>query len=177
MTITILIALGGALALAVAGWIIFLPRTVEYIERITVHASVGKVYDAIRFQEQLMRWSAWPAETNSLCEVNETDGQPGAQTIYKNPKGKQFGYQEITGMIENERVDFYLKSFVAPFEEDVRLTFLLLPRGEHETEVMLWFREKMKKPLFLVAYFGGILKWVRRMHLKDLAGLKKFVEA
>lgn len=123
-----------------------------------------------------MEWSAWPTETNSLCAVENQDGKVGAQTIYMNQKGKKFGYQEITGLIEDETVSFYLKSFVAPFEEDVRLDFKLKPLTDTQTEVNMWFREKLKKPAFLIAYFGGIIDWVRRMHLKDLAGLKKYVE-
>ncbi|MEM1003069.1 MAG: SRPBCC domain-containing protein, partial [Bacteroidota bacterium] len=134
------------------------------------------VYDAIRYQEQLMAWSAWPAETNSLCEVRNNDGQIGAQTIFQNQKGKQFGYQEVTHLVPNEKVSFYLKSFVAPFEEDVRLDFILKELPDSKTRVSLWFDEKLKKPAFLIAYFGNIINWVHSMHLKDLAGLKNYVE-
>lgn len=154
-----------------------LPAKIQYIETIVVNAPISKVYDAIKYQEQLMEWSAWPAETNSLCQVANTDGELGAQTIYQNKKGKQFGYQEVTDLVENEKVSFYLKSFVAPFEEDVRIDFLLKEISDTETEVKLWFKEKLKKPAFLIAYFGNIIDWVHEMHLKDLAGLKKYVEA
>ena len=41
------------------------PRKLEYTETITVNAPVGDVYDDIRFQNRLMRWSAWPKETKS----------------------------------------------------------------------------------------------------------------
>ncbi|MEM1318824.1 MAG: hypothetical protein AAGG75_01140 [Bacteroidota bacterium] len=153
-----------------------LPNKVQYIETITIDAPIDKVYDAIRFQEQLMEWSAWPSETNSLCQVKHTDGQIGAQTIYQNQKGKQFGYQEITGLVENEKVSFYLKSYVAPFEEDVQLDFILKSIADSKTEVNLWFNERLKKPAFLIAYFGNIINWVHDMHLKDLAGLKAYVE-
>ncbi|MEM9932847.1 MAG: hypothetical protein AAF824_04510, partial [Bacteroidota bacterium] len=156
--------------------ILFLPKKVQYIETITVKAPISKVYDAIRFQQQLMEWSAWPPETNALCKVNNEDGLPGAQTIYMNQKGKEFGYQEVTTLIKNEKVSFYLKSFVAPFEEDVRLDFILKELSDNETEISLWFNETLKKPAFLIAYFGGIIKWVHSMHLKDLEGLKKYVE-
>ncbi len=154
-----------------------LPRKIQYIETITVKAPIAKVYDAIRYQEQLMEWSAWPEETNSLCEVKNTDGVLGAQTIYKNKKGKKFGYQEVTELVENEKVSFYLKSYVAPFEDEVRMDFILKSQSGSETEISLWFDEKLKKPAFLIAYFGGIIDWVHQMHLKDLAGLKKYVEA
>ncbi|MBV6647406.1 MAG: hypothetical protein KI790_18250 [Cyclobacteriaceae bacterium] len=154
-----------------------LPDKVQYIETVIIKKSARKIYDAIRYQEQLMQWSAWPKETKSDCIVENTDGQIGVQTVYLNKKGKKFGYQEITKLIENEQIDFYLKSFVAPFEKDVRLTFILREHSENETLVVMWFDEKLRKPHFLIAYFGGILKWVHRMHLKDLAYLKEYVEA
>ena len=172
------ILIGGFTGLVVALILLIwlLPKKVQYIETITIDAPISKVYDAIRYQEQLLEWSAWPTETNSLCEVKNNDGVVGAQTIYMNQKGKQFGYQEVTDLVENEKVSFYLKSFVAPFEENVEMDFILKKVADNRTEVSLWFDESLKKSAFLIAYFGGIIKWVHGMHLKDLAGLKKYVE-
>ncbi|PRX56279.1 SRPBCC domain-containing protein [Flagellimonas meridianipacifica] len=177
MLATILISIGTGLLTATIVLIIVLPKKVQYIETINVNATVEKVYDAIRYQERLMNWSAWPSETNSLCAVKNVDGQIGAQTVFLNRKGKQFGYQEITHLVPNEKVSFFLKSDVVPFEEDVRLHFILKPLHGQHTQVNLWFDETLKKPQFLIAYIGGITKWVHKMHLKDLAGLKKFVES
>ncbi|MEM8966655.1 MAG: hypothetical protein AAGE93_09575 [Bacteroidota bacterium] len=175
MVLTILLAVGGGIVVALLLLTIFLPNRIQYIETIIVQAPISKVYDAIRFQEQLMDWSAWPTETKSECLVKNTDGIIGAQTVYSK-NGKEFGYQEVTGLTENEQVDFYLKSYVAPFEDDVRLSFILKELPDKRTEVSLWFNELLKKPHFLIAYFGGIIKWVYRMHLKDLSGLKQYVE-
>ncbi|MEM1407700.1 MAG: hypothetical protein AAGG59_13055 [Bacteroidota bacterium] len=172
----ILIGILSGLLVALLLLIKMLPDKVQYIETVTIERPVRNVYDAIRYQEQLMEWSAWPKETKSDCAVENTDGQIGAQTVYLNKKGKKFGYQEITNLIENEQVDFYLKSFVAPFEKDVRLKFILREYPENETLVIMWFDEALRKPHFLIAYFGGILKWVHSMHLKDLAYLKQYVE-
>ncbi|MEO1485023.1 MAG: SRPBCC domain-containing protein [Bacteroidota bacterium] len=176
MILTITISAFIFLLILISLLIILLPDKVQYIESIKVNAPVDVVYDAIRFQEHLMRWSAWPEETNSLCAVKNVDGQIGAQTIFMDKKQKQFGYQEVTTLVENEKIGFFLKSFVAPFEKDVRLDFILKEITEDVTEVNLWFNETLRKPHFLIAYFGGILKWVHKMHLKDLAGLKKYVE-
>jgi hypothetical protein len=170
----LLSALAGA-AVALLLLIAFLPDRVQYMETIEVAAPAARVYDAIRFQEQLMAWSAWPSETQSQCYVQNPDGAVGAQTVYAKGQ-KAFGYQEITHLVEQEQVDFYLKSHVAPFEEDVRLSFRLKPLSAGRTEVSLWVSEKLRKPHFLIAYFGGILRWVHEMHLKDLAGLKAYVE-
>ena len=172
MTITISILIG--LLFAILLLLKTLPRKVQYLETITIKADKSKVYDAIRFQEQLMVWSAWPSETKSQCEVRNTDGQIGAQTIFLN-KGKQFGYQEITELIENEKVSFSLTSKV-PFKQEPKLSFLLKSIKNGETEVTLWFDNTLQKPSLLLPYIFGIINWTHNMHLKDLAGLKKFLE-
>lgn len=176
MIITILWSIGLGISVALIFLTLTLPKKIQYIQTIEANAPVEKVYDAIRYQEQLMTWSAWPSETNSRCAVKNKDGQLGAQTVYMNQKGKEFGYQEITNLVENEKVSFYLKSHVAPFEEDVRLHFRLKALDKESTEINLWFDETLKRPQFLIAYLGGITKWVYKMHLKDLQGLKAYVE-
>ena len=170
----IFISLAIGISVAIIILLVVLPTKVQYIETIKVQASVAKVYDAVRFQEQLMSWSVWPTETKSQCDVKNTDGQLGAQTIYLS-KGKQFGYQEITNLVENEKVSFILKS-KAPFKQETKLHFLFKELRNNETEVTLWFDNKLKKPSLLLPYIFGIITWTHKMHLKDLAGLKKFVE-
>ncbi|MEM9933857.1 MAG: hypothetical protein AAF824_09605, partial [Bacteroidota bacterium] len=62
--VPIILGIISGLVVAVILLILFLPKKVQYIETITVKAPISKVYDAIRFQQQLMEWSAWPPETN-----------------------------------------------------------------------------------------------------------------
>lgn len=174
MISTILLSFAIGIVIAIIILLVALPTKVQYIETISVQAAVSKVYDAIRFQEQLMAWSAWPTETKSQCEVKNTDGQVGAQTIYLS-KGKQFGYQEITHLTENEKVSFILKS-KAPFEQETKLHFLIKPKENNNSEVVLWFDNTLKRPSLLLPHLFGIIKWTYNMHLKDLAGLKKYVE-
>ena len=174
MISTFLISLAIGVFIAIVILLVALPIKVQYIETVKVQAPIAKVYDAVRFQEQLMAWSAWPTETKSQCEVKNTDGQIGAQTVYLS-KGKQFGYQEITDLINNEKVSFILKS-KAPFEQETKLHFLFKPLQANQTEVTLWFDNTLKKPSLLLPYVLGIIKWTHKMHLKDLAGLRKFVE-
>ena len=79
------------------------PTKVEYTEEITVDAPVGNVYDDIRRQEHLMRWSAWPKETKSTCTVEGEDGETGAKTVFFT-KGKRVGHQEVVRLKENEEI-------------------------------------------------------------------------
>jgi len=171
-----IISLASGLILCLALLINFLPDKVRYVESVVINSDVKSAYDAIREQKQLMKWSAWPRETKSSCQVENEDGKIGAKMTYLNKKGRKFGYQEVIELEASHKVAFYLKSFVAPFEKDVRLTFYLREKAPELTEVSMWFDEELKKPHFLIAYFGGIIKWVHSMHLKDLANLKSYLE-
>jgi len=168
--------MSAGLVVALLGLIVYLPDRVQYVETVHIDAPLSTVYDAIRYQEQLMSWSPWPVETNSQCFVQQTDGQVGARTVYAK-NGREFGYQEVTELVPQQKVSFFLKSYVAPFEEDVRMSFYLRATAQEQTEVHLFFNEKLKKPHFLIAYFGGILRWVRNMHRKDLQALKTYAES
>lgn len=46
----------------------------QCFEPIKAQALVEKVYNAVRFQKQLMALSAWLTETKYQCEVKNTDG-------------------------------------------------------------------------------------------------------
>ncbi|MDC7998394.1 SRPBCC domain-containing protein [Gilvibacter sediminis] len=174
MITTILIATGIGILVALLILVFKLPTKIQYVEEIRVNAPVKKVYDAVRFQEQLMDWSAWPSETNSQCAVKNVDGQIGAQTVYLQ-KGKQFGYQEVTELVENEKVSFYLTS-KAPFEQHTKMHFYLRPINENQTNVSLYFDNTLKRPSHVFPHIFGIINWTHKMHLKDLAGLKEYVE-
>ncbi|WP_422106502.1 SRPBCC domain-containing protein [Winogradskyella sp.] len=174
MITTMLLTIGMSLFISLLVLNAKLPTKIQYVEEVTINAPIHSIYDAVRYQEQLMAWSAWPKATKSQCAVKNVDGKLGAQTVYlKN--GKQFGYQEVTDLQDNEKVSFYLTS-KAPFEQDTRLHFYFQERDNNNTNVMLYFDNTLKRPSHIFPHILGIIKWTHGMHLKDLAGLKKYVE-
>lgn len=151
------------------------PRVVEYIEMITIKGSIRNVYDAIRFQKLLMKWSAWPSETGSACAVEGDDGKVGAKTVFTDKKGKPFGYQKISGLEECKKVSFILESKGPPHKPE--LHFHLSRINDETTRVILHFRNDITPPFNLIQHVAGIVKWTREMHLKDLDGLKRYIES
>lgn len=149
------------------------PTRVEYTEDITVHAPVSHVYDDIRLQDHLMRWSAWPKETKSTCAVDGTDGQIGAKTVFFT-KGKRVGHQEVVGLKENEEVALKLVGPGPPHRPC--LTFVLQAIDAEQTLVKAHFINALPRPFNAIWKFAGLSKWTREMHRKDLAGLKAFSE-
>ena len=163
LAICILIGLLSALA----------PSRVQYTEEIMVEASAAEIYDDIRLQEHLMRWSAWPKETNSTCTVEGTDGQVGTKTAFFS-KGKRIGHQEVVALKENEEVAMTLVGPGPPHRP--RLTFELRPLGNQRTQVLAHFVNELPRPFNAIWKFAGLSNWTREMHRKDLAGLKAFSE-
>ncbi|MEM9411235.1 MAG: hypothetical protein AAGA30_08985, partial [Planctomycetota bacterium] len=138
--------------------------------------SPSDIYDDIRFQDRLMRWSAWPKETGSTCSVDEakaTDGTLGARTAFFS-KGKQIGFQEIVCLKENAEVALTLEGPGPPHKPMLR--FILDSEGDNKTRVTAHFVNMLPRPFNAIWKFAGLSKWTREMHRKDLAGLKAFTE-
>ncbi len=150
------------------------PKRVRYTETIDIDAPAADIYDHIRFQERLMRWSAWPSETGSTCACEGVDGDVGARTVFFTKKGDRFGHQEVTALDPGRRVELALESKGPP--QRTKLAFELQPLGESRTWVLLHFDNDIARPFNLLLRVAGIVRWTRGMHLKDLQGLKAYAE-
>lgn len=169
---TVAVLLGLAIAFALP--LILTPRIVEYVETIDIKAPTQEVYDAIRKQRDLMRWSAWPTETGSNCTAEGPDGEVGAQTVFLDQKGRRFGFQEVTHLEHASRVSFKLESKGPPHVPT--MDFYLTGSAEGSTKVLLHFRNTISPPFHVVLRLAGVVRWTRDMHKRDLDGLKRFIE-
>lgn len=165
------VAVAAAVLLALA---LVISNRVHYRESVTVNAPPEQVFGAIRCQEDLMAWSAWPAATNSTCRVVGTDNQVGT-TVEFLTKGKVSGSQTVTEIVPGERVTVALTD-PSPFGQRPFVTFHVRPHGAGGTEVVLEFVNTIRRPFQLFLKGIGIVRWVRELHRKDLAGLKAFCE-
>lgn len=177
--LTTVAAVFGCLGLLIILLSALSPTKLEYTETITISAPIGDVYDDIRFQDRLMRWSAWPKETKSKCAVDTghtiegEDGTVGTRTVFFS-KGKAMGFQEIQSLKPNHSVTFTLEGAGPPHFPT--MAFTLEELAPEKTKVVLSFTNRMPPPFNLIWHFAGISKWTRKMHVKDLAGLKAFSE-
>lgn len=167
--IMLIVALGALLALVI--WLT--PTKVQYTESLIIDASSKQLYDNTRLQTRLMDWSAWPSETGSTCSCENSDGEVGARTVFFS-KGKRFGYQEVTRLIVGQAVELALFSKGPPQKPLLRFDFV--PLSESRTEVRLSFDNTLSRPFNVILRIAGIVRWTRRMHLKDLQGLKRYSE-
>lgn len=175
--LTTIAAVIGCIALLIILLSALSPTKLEYQETITINAPLGDVYDDIRFQDRLMRWSAWPKETKSKCAVDTghtiegEDGAVGTRTVFFS-KGKAMGFQEIQSLKPNHSVSFTLEGAGPPHFPT--MVFTLKELSPETTKVVLSFINRMPPPFNLIWNFAGVSKWTRKMHVKDLQGLKTF---
>ena len=169
----------GCLSLIVIVLSALSPTKLKYEETITINAPAWQIYDDIRLQQRLMRWTAWPKETKSKCAVDTghtiegEDGTVGTRTVFFS-KGKAMGFQEIQSLKLNHSLSFTLESAGPPHYPT--MVFTLEELAEDKTRVVLFFINRMPPPFNLIWNFAGISKWTRKMHVKDLQGLKAFSE-
>lgn len=149
------------------------PSSVRYTETIVVDAPAQVLYDNIRLQTKLMQWSAWPSETGSTCACENTDGEVGARTVFFS-KGQRFGYQEVTRLIDGQSVELSLFSKGPPQKPVIKFNLAKLTASQ--TEVSLDFENSLARPFNVILRLIGITRWTRKMHRKDLEGLKRFSE-
>lgn len=163
--------IGGAALVGGAGLLatFVTPKHVRYKESIDIDASAQDLYDHLRYQERLMRWSAWPSETGSACACEGEDGTVGARTVFYTKAGERFGHQEVVALEPGRRVEFTLVSKGPPHKP--RLVFELQPLSPSRTRVVLHFDNGIMRPFNLLQRVLGIVRWTREMHRKDLQGL------
>ncbi|MGR3466254.1 MAG: SRPBCC family protein [Shimia sp.] len=163
-----------AIVVIVAALSFAAPTRIAYRESIDIAAPPAEVYDHIRLQERLMQWSAWPEETNSTCALEGEDGTVGAKTVFFT-KGKRTGHQEITALnADDQVVRMTLVGPGPPHHPDIAFVVEPAPKG---ARVHLDFTNRFPRPFNAIWKFAGLSTWTRRMHVKDLAGLKAFAEA
>jgi hypothetical protein len=172
MSLTIVTILGLVFTgILVAVWLT--PTTVYYTETILIDAPARDLYDHTRFQARLMEWSAWPSETGSTCTGENADGMVGARTVFFS-KGKRFGYQEVTRLVEGKSVELRLFSKGPPQKPVLIFDFVSI--SDSRTEVRLIFQNTFSRPFNVILRLAGLVRWTRRMHLNDLEGLKRYSE-
>ena len=149
----------------------------EWTETVDVERPLALVREAVLDQQQLMQWSAWPQATGFTCAVQGDGRSPGSQVVFRDRAGTVQGRQTITEVgatvVRNRLANR------APFGREItpEVVFRLEELGSERTRVHLEFRGRAPLPAPLRQLAEVPLgRWVRRLHVRDLAQLKEHVE-
>jgi carbon monoxide dehydrogenase subunit G len=149
---------------------------VRWTESIFIEQTPERVLDAIRDQNVLMRWSAWPEATGYTCAVEGDGRSVGSEIVFRSADGTVQGRQRITA-IESSAVRNTMRNrgprgtWVEP-----TVDFRVEAQGAG-TMVHLDFDVTPPVPRLLHPVANRYLaRSIRPLHVEDLRRLKALVE-
>jgi uncharacterized protein YndB with AHSA1/START domain len=145
-------------------------------ESIDVADAPEKVFEAIRDQNILMEWSAWPEATGYTCAVEGDGRSVGSEIVFRSRDGVEQGRQRITA-VEAATVRNKMRNrgprgaWIEP-----TVDFTVESQGDG-TIVHLDFEVIPPVPRLLRPIADRYLRrTVRPLHIEDLRRLKALVE-
>ncbi|HLN52336.1 MAG TPA: SRPBCC family protein [Lentimicrobium sp.] len=172
----ILITIVGIIALVL---IVALFVKKEYaVERgIVINKPQAVVFDYVKYLKNQDNYSVWAKMDPAMKrEYRGTDGTVGFVAAWDSENkhvGK--GEQEITGIVEGEKIDYQLR-FFEPMESQDHTYFTLANEGENSTKIIWGFDGKINYPMNLMLLFMDMEKMLAPDLEQGLTNLKEIVE-
>lgn len=148
----------------------------RWTETVTIDKPVAEVFEAVRDQRVLMRWSAWPDATGYSCAVEGDGRSVGSAIVFTDSGGTEQGRQRIVeigaGLVRNRlRNRGPRGQWIEP-----AIDFRLEPY-RNGTKVELDFDVEPPVPALLRPIANRYLeRKVRPLHVEDLRRLKVLLE-
>lgn len=150
----------------------------EYaVEReIVINKPKQEVFSYIKFLKNQDNYSVWATQDpNMKKEYKGTDATVGFISAWDSEMtevGK--GEQEITNIVEGERIDFQLR-FKVPFEATDNAYMTTKTIGENQTKVKWGFEGKMNYPMNFMLLFMDMEEMLGKDLKTGLVNLKKIL--
>lgn len=148
----------------------------RWIESIIIDAPVAHVYQAVADENEVLRWSAWPASTGFTCAIAGDGTTVGSEIRYTDPRrDRAMGAQRLVAAEPPTRVSYQLDNR-GPFGRRLRPTveFRLTDLGGR-TRTELLFDLPIPRPVELFARATGFARRIRGLHREDLRLLAEHV--
>ncbi len=143
---------------------------------ITINRSPEAVFAYLKLLKNFQNWNPFlKKDPQARVEFRGTDGQPGFITAWNGNKEMGSGEQEITKIVEGQRVEFELR-FLKPFQATNSAQFAVEPVGSGHTKVSWHMHGKSVFPMSLFSLFLNMDKIVGREFEAGLVKLKSVLE-
>lgn len=131
---------------------LFVKREFTSERKITINKPRQEVFDYIKYLKNQKNYDVWhKMDPNVKITTKGTDGAVGFVSAWDGEKvGK--GEQEITNIVEGERIDTKLR-FKTPFESEASCYMLTEAIGAHQTVVKWGISGKSPYPFNLMSLF------------------------
>ena len=168
------------IVLAVVVLILFLaaiaPKNYDVSRSIEINRPKSVVFDYLKCLKKQDEWSPWgKRDPNMEKKFTGTDGEVGAISYWKGNKEVGEGEQEITKIVDGERIEYELR-FLKPFKSTSD-AYLSTKEVEKERTKVVWgFSGKNKFPMSIMMLFMNMDKAIGKDFEEGLASLKEILE-
>ncbi|MEO0572162.1 MAG: SRPBCC family protein [Bacteroidota bacterium] len=172
---TVLYILGGIIVLIII-LALLAPKTYDVSRSIVIASPKDKIFKVLRSLKKQDEWSPWAKrDPNMHKEFRGTDGEVGSVSYWNGNKEVGEGEQEITKIVEGERVEGRLR-FLKPWKSESDCYFITEDGGGSKTKVTWGFSGKNKFPFSIMMLFMSMDKMVGKDFEEGLATLKTMME-
>ncbi|WP_422079707.1 SRPBCC family protein [Ulvibacterium sp.] len=173
MTIVLYILAGIIVLLLVLA--LLAPKTYNVSRSIEISRPKGEVFEYLKSLKKMDEWSPWAKkDPNMEKKFTGTDGEVGATSYWNGNKDVGEGEQEITKVVEGERVESELR-FLKPWKSTSDC-YMEVKDGDGQTKVTWGFSGKNKFPMSIMMLFMSMDKMVGKDFEEGLATLKSNLE-
>ncbi len=172
---TLLYILGGLI------FVIFIlamiaPKTYNVYRSVEIKRPKMEVFEYLKHLKNMADWSPWEKkDPNMKKKFTGTDGEVGALSHWVGNKDVGEGEQEITKIINDERIESELR-FLKPWKSTSDCYTQVDDIGDGTTKVTWGFSGKNKFPMSIMTLFVSMDKMVGKDFEEGMASLKEVLE-
>lgn len=172
----LLYVLGGIVALVLLLALIA-PKTYDVFRTIEIQKPNSEVFEYLKYLDKQQEWSPWATrDPNMQRKLTGTDGEVGAISYWNGNKDVGEGEQEITKIVEGERVEGSLR-FFKPWKSTSDCYMKTETTSNNATQVTWGFSGKNKFPMSIMMLFMSMDKMVGKDFEEGLQTLKTKLES
>jgi hypothetical protein len=174
MAILLYVIIGIIVLIAVLA--LMAPKKYDVSRSIEISRPKAEVFNTIKYLKKQQEWSPWDKkDPNMEKKFIGTDGEVGAISYWNGNKDVGEGEQEITKLIEGERVETELR-FIKPFRSTSDSYLDLMELGNGNTKLSWGFKGENKFPMSVIMVFMSMDKAVGKDFEEGLRNLKSILE-
>lgn len=152
------------------------PKTYNVSRSIEINQPKDVVFAHLKSLKKQNEWSPWAKRDPNMQErFTGTDGEVGAINYWNGNRQVGEGEQEITKIVEGERVESQLR-FLKPFKSTSDAYLVTESVGSDKTKVIWGFSGQNKFPMSIMMMFMSMDKAVGKDFEEGLSNLKEIME-
>ena len=152
------------------------PKEYNVSRTIEINGTKELIFPHLQYLVKQRSWSPWmKKDKNMETKLIGIDGTVGAISHWKGNRDVGEGEQELTKIIDGERVEGKLR-FLKPWKSQSDCYLTLLEDSTHKCKVTWGFSGRNKFPFSIVTLFIGMDKMVGKDFEEGLQNLKTIIE-